>query len=189
LKRSSLLLLALGLAYAAWPLGSAWQLRQAIKARDTAALEARVDWPALRANLKPKIVEAVREDAARSTGLAGVLKRAVGGTLAEKTVDLAVTPQTLARILAGRDLVAARQKPSGPPDTNPPTPGPVRAGEATDDLDDPLPPRRLRWAFFETPTRFRFEAIHPRLANHRIASVFALSGLSWKLVDIDLIPQ
>jgi hypothetical protein len=47
-----------------------------------------------------------------------------------------------------------------------------------------VPPRRLRWAFFETPTRFRLEAIHPRLPGQRIVATLALTGGSWKLVDV-----
>jgi hypothetical protein len=43
------------LAYAAWPAWSAWQLRAAVKARDLAAIERKVDWATLRVNLKRTI--------------------------------------------------------------------------------------------------------------------------------------
>ena len=41
--------------YAAWPGWSAWQLRAAVKARDLAGIESRVDWPTLRSNFKQSI--------------------------------------------------------------------------------------------------------------------------------------
>jgi hypothetical protein len=179
-KRSALWLVLVALVFTAWPLWSGWQLRQAMKARDVAALEARVDWPLLRANLKLKLAEAVRADAERSTGVSGVLKRTVGGVIADKTVDLAVTPKTLARVLAGREFVLSRQKPTSAPPTR---------GDDLEDPDDPVPPRRLRWAFFESPSRFRFEATHPRLPNQRIVAVLGLSGLGWTLVDVDLVAR
>ena len=49
-------------AYAAWPAWSAWQLRAAVKARDMAAIERKVDWPALRANLKRTIAANLKDD-------------------------------------------------------------------------------------------------------------------------------
>ena len=42
----------------------------------------------------------------------------------------------------------------------------------------------LRWAFFETPTRFRIEVSDRREPAKRVVSVLALQGLSWKLVDV-----
>ena len=52
-----------------------------------------------------------------------------------------------------------------------------------------MPPRRLRWAFFDSPTRFRIEATHPRLPDARIVSLFAPHGWRWKLIDVDLVQQ
>ena len=191
LKRLKWLLVVLALAYVAWPLWSGWQLRQALRSRDLVGLEARVDWPTLRANLKPRLAQAVREDADRSPGVTGVLKRAIGTVLADRGVDYAVTPKTLSRVLAGREFIAAR----GRPDSGAPAPGagetkaPAPVDAEAEDPDDPVPPKRLRWAFFETPTRFRIETTHPRLPDSRIVSIFALTGMTWKLVDIDLVSR
>lgn len=192
MKRVLAVIAIIVIAYAAWPLVSAWQLRQALKARDLVALERQVDWSVLRANLKPRIVDAVRDNAERSTGVTGVLKRAVGAAVAERSVDFVVTPKNLSRILAGREFVLARTKGGAPlpiPPSQPNDPGVVVGDADVDDPQDPVPPRRLRWAFFETPTRFRIETEHPRVPNIRIVSILALQGAAWKLVDVDLLAR
>jgi hypothetical protein len=167
-------LLALAIGYMAWPAWAAWELRAAVKTRDVAGIERRVDWPTLRANLKQTIAANLsQEGKGENTGLTGLMKRTLGPFVAGKVIDVAVTPETLARVLAGRMLAG---------EVIPITP--AREGEATAEDVDPLSPRRLRWAFLESPTRFRVEVADPRQPDKRIVSIFALQGLSWKLVDV-----
>jgi hypothetical protein len=168
---------ALALAYAAWPVWSAWQLRSAVKARDLAAIERGVDWPTLRANLKQTIAANLEDRSRRpETGYVGkALQRTLGPFVAARVVDVAVTPGTLARILAGR-LGASEAKDGAPAS------GAESDGEAA--TADPLSPRRLRWAFFETPTRFRIEVADRREPAKRIVSELALQGVRWRLVDV-----
>jgi Protein of unknown function (DUF2939) len=174
-----------------WPLWSAWQLHRAMKTRDIASLETRVDWPTLRANMKPRITQAIEDNAADSGSISGALKRAISGVVADKGVDLLVTPQTLGRILAGREFVANKLK-KDPKEV--PPPAPKRTAPATpddediegEDPEDPMPPRRLRWAFFESYDRFRIEAIHPRLKNGRMVAILGQQGLGWKLIDVSV---
>jgi hypothetical protein len=166
--------------YMAGPLWAGWHLRQAMKSRDIAALEARVDWIELRRALKPRITAAIRDDALQSGVVGGLVKRALGATLSNTAVDTFVTPANLSRLLAGRAFLLERLP--GSTKTEPPT-------EDVEDADDPVPPRRLRWAFFESPTRFRVESVHPKLSNARIVSILALQGVSWRLVDVDIIKK
>jgi hypothetical protein len=184
--------IVLALLFTAWPLWSAWQLHRALKTRDIASLETRVDWDQLRANMKPRISQALEESAADSGSIAGAFKRAISGVVADKGVDLLVTPQTLSRLLAGREFVASKLK-KEPKDAAPPRSSPKQPGAATEDdeaegedPEDPMPPRRLRWAFFEGPGRFRIEAIHPRLKNSRMVAILGQQGLGWKLIDISV---
>ena len=183
LKIGGGVLVLLMLVYAAGPLWAGWQLRQAMRTRDVALLEARVDWLLLRANLKPRIADAITDNADRSGAIGGAVKRALGSVLSNTAIDTLVTPNNLNRILAGRAFML---KPSAnKPATD--KPGPPDANDPAEDPDDPVPPKRVRWAFFESPTRFRVEAVNPKLPNSRIVTILALEGLSWKLVDIDII--
>jgi hypothetical protein len=183
--------IALALLFLAWPLFSAWQLHRAVKSRDIAALEARVDWPQLRANMKPRITRAIDDDAANSGSITGALKRAISGVVADKGVDLLVTPQTLGRLLAGREFVAGKLKKDpkdAPPPAakRPPSPAPEEQDIEGEDPEDPMPPRRLRWAFFESFSRFRIESVHPRLKGGRMVAILEQQGLGWKLIDVSV---
>ena len=158
--------------YAAWPGWSAWQLRAAVKARDLAGIESRVDWPTLRSNFKQSIGDYLKEEGPNpDAGVFATLKRTLGPLVAGQIIEIAVTPSTLAFVLAG-NLAASEIKRD------------VSANAEVDAIDDQLSPRRLRWAFFETPTRFRIEATAQTDRTKRVVSIFALRGSSWKLVDV-----
>lgn len=169
------------LAYAAGPLWAGWQLRQGVKMRNEALLQAYVDWPQLRANLKPRISAAIKDNADNSGVISGTLKRALGSVLSDAAVETLVTPANLRRILAGRALVVRNS------DQTQQGQGASAGSDEAEDPDDPMPPKRLRWAFFESLTRFRVEAVNPKLPGRRIVSTMALEGFGWKLVDVDII--
>ena len=99
------------LAYTAWPAWSAWQLRAAVKARDLPAIERRVDWPLLRANLKRTIAANLKDDSKAPE--AGYLTKAFRRTLAplvtDTLIEAAVRPRTLAHVL-GRPAAAERDQ-------------------------------------------------------------------------------
>jgi hypothetical protein len=168
--------LAIFLAYFGWALSGAWQLRAAVKARDMAAIESSVDWTTLRANLKKTIGIGLKEASeSPEHGLfTRTLLRALGHLAADTAIDLAVTPQTLAYVLAGHIMLDDITRPhEETPDA-----------KIAEDDNDPLSPRRLRWAFFEGPGRLRLETVDPALPGKRVVSILALQGLSWKLVDV-----
>jgi Protein of unknown function (DUF2939) len=172
-----LLILSIVLAmvsYAAWPLWSAWQLRAAINARDLAGIESRVDWPTLRSNLK-RTVAVYLEDENPDGGMLGTVKRMLVPFAASQMVEIAVTPRTLALVLAG-DLAGSATKLSAPSG--------IESDAAVDAINDQLSLRRMRWAFFETPTRFRIEVSAQTDPTKRVVSVLAMQSGSWKLVDV-----
>lgn len=161
-------------AYMAWPLAAAWQLRTAVKARDIPAIERKVDWQTLRANLKQTIGGnlRVKADSPERNVVTRVLIRSLGPLAAGAMIEMTVTPHTIARVLAGRTALDG--------DVTLSTGSDAESGETL----DPLAPRRLRWAFFESPTRFRIETIDPKMPGKRVVSVLALQGFNWKLVDV-----
>ena len=161
-------------AYAGWPAWSAWQLRSAIKARNLPGIESRVDWPTLRSNLKQAIAVYL-EDESPGDGVLSNLRRMLVPFAAGQMVEIAVTPRTLALVLAG-DLAGSATKSN--------TANGSESDAAVDVIDDQLSLRRLRWASFETPTRFRIEATAQRDPTKRVVSILALEGASWKLVDV-----
>jgi Protein of unknown function (DUF2939) len=168
------------LAYGAWPLWSAWQLRAAVKGRDVAAIERKVDWTTLRANLKRTIATNLRDES-KTPGagyFAKAFKRTLGPLVTDTLIDAAVRPRTLAYVLAGRLTADEIRREVAGGDASP------RDPSEAEEISDPLPPRRLRWAFFETPTRFRFEFADHRDPAKRVVSIFALQGAGWKLVDV-----
>jgi Protein of unknown function (DUF2939) len=172
-----LLILSIVLAmvsYAAWPVWSAWQLRAAIKARELAGIESRVDWPTLRSNLKQRVAVHL-EDENPDAGMLGTVKRILVPFAASQMVEIAVTPRTLALVLAG-DLAGSATKPSAPSG--------IESDDAVDAINDQLSLRRMRWAFFETPTRFRIEVSAQTDPTKRVVSVLAVQSGSWKLVDV-----
>ncbi len=183
--RKSLLLIfplvLLGLGYAAWPAWSAWQLRAAVKARDVAAIERKVDWPQLRANLKRTIAANLQDETKSPDAgfLTKTVKRTLGPFVANRLIDVAVSPRTLAHVLAGRLDAAEMAR-----DATVGATGSEDAKEAEAIANDALSPRRLRWAFFESPTRFRIEIADRREPRKRVVSIFALQGAIWKLVDV-----
>jgi hypothetical protein len=146
---------------------SAWQLRAAVKARDSRHRPRRladiaqqfqaIDWR-LSQGGGPNPDAGLRHT-----------QRTLGPLVAGQSIEIAVTPSTLAFVLAG-NLAASEIKRD------------VSANAEVDAIDDQLSPRRLRWAFFETPTRFRIEATAQTDRTKRVVSIFALSGSSWKLV-------
>jgi hypothetical protein len=177
MRKLVILAIVLALAYLAWPAWSAWQLRAAIKARDLAAIERKVDWPLLRSNLKRTLGTSLSNGSSPDAGrLLEALKRGLGGIVADTVVDVAVTPRTLPHLLAGRIVLReiARDLPGAEPDKQ----------QADDSASDPLSLNRLRWAFFESPTRFRIEMADPDAPQRRVVSVLALEGLAWRLVDV-----
>src|SRR6187200_2644893 len=99
--------LVLMLAYLAWPLAAAWQLRVAVKASDVPAIEAKVDWTTLRANLKQTVGGNLKEKSTIPEH--GLIKRVLIGTIAPAAagavIDFTVTPLTLGKVLAGRSLL------------------------------------------------------------------------------------
>ena len=173
--------LVLPLAFLAWPLAAAWQLRVAVKAGDIAAIESKVDWTTLRANLKQTVGGNLKEKSANPQR--GLIKRVLIGTIGPRRGRCR---HRLHRHAADARQGAGRPQPARRSRHDAPARAPAlqRRRPPTIRPADPLAPRRLRWAFFESPTRFRIEAVDRKMPGKRVVSILALQGVRWKLVDV-----
>ena len=66
MKRALAIIIALAIVaalgfYVAWPGWSAWQIANAIKAKDAPALDRKIDFPSVRASLKPSAEKEIGE--------------------------------------------------------------------------------------------------------------------------------
>ena len=148
-----------------------------------AAIERKVDWPTLRANLKRTIAANLKDDSKSPGRRLSSPRPSIARSaplVTDTLIDTAVRPRTLAHVLAGRLLPSEIKREVSGGDAS--SPDPSDAEEIAN--SDPLSPRRLRWAFFETPTRFRIEVADRQEPGKRVVSIFALQGASWKLVDV-----
>lgn len=103
---ASLAVGVLTVAFGATPYVAAHRLMAAAEARDAAALSGRVDFPALRANLKAELTRQLQGGEA-ATGLRAALGGALASALVQPAVEAAVTPENLARLFAGQSPAVA----------------------------------------------------------------------------------
>jgi len=107
MRRILLVVICLLLAfYVGWPLWSALQLRTALKAEDAAGVEKRIDFPSVRASMRPAITQKVGESFDALTNQAGPsgaliatqLKPQVLPKVVDTTLDSLVTAQNVIRL-------------------------------------------------------------------------------------------
>ena len=94
-------------AYAGSPWYALYQLKQAAEARDRDKLEALVDFPAVRANLKSQVDSEITK-AARAAGNLGWGPAAalgkLGASFGDRKIKKLVTPENLQRLLSGEHV-------------------------------------------------------------------------------------
>jgi len=176
LRRLVAAAIVLLLLVAAWLAAGPWLairgIERAIERRDTAALERRVDFPRLRANLKAqledRVVRAAGSDIASNPLGAFGLAMASGAT--GMAVDTVATPLGIGALLQGHVLW---QRASG--DTR----GDGLAAETE-------PARPLRSARHRYESLSRFSATVAHADGSRTVFVLEREGLRWRLVDIRL---
>ncbi len=86
-----LLLLLIGLAYGLWPFFSLYQIHTALKAEDETTLSRKVDWPALRASLRPRVEQEVKRALDKMAQTQGARGQMIRGQLAPMENDLVKT--------------------------------------------------------------------------------------------------
>jgi hypothetical protein len=189
LAQALLLALPLSVAYLAWPVQVALEIGDAIAAGDTATLERRVDWPALRASVKASLspetaARLLADPDAPKPTLWQRVKAAVAASTADSVVERYVTAENLPLLLGyGRSTRAGLRTAPG---LEPPSAlgGTFLAGSGADRFASFW--TRVRRAVFYSPTRFELEVEDQHRPGRRYVGTLELKGLTWKLTGLSI---
>ncbi|MGF1562141.1 MAG: DUF2939 domain-containing protein [Geminicoccaceae bacterium] len=202
-------MVAVALAYIAYPYWCLHRLAEGFDRADAALIDRYVVWPELRTHLKRE-VNAQLDAGLDSTGLnqsdagslASGLARLLLPGISERLVDHLVTPEGLAALitqvrqaedLSEIDLPALLAPPSNRPAAGGPAPSSHDTGSAaaddeqasTSDSNRVLSLDDVAFAFFTAPTRFQVD-VNVEDSDERLVLVFRLDGLVWRLFDLAL---
>ena len=179
--------------WAAAPLLAFRDLATAAETGDNAKVQALVDFPALRENLKTeldgRVTAALQKDRGLGEGPFGALGALVAPALVNGVVDAAVTPEGVSAILRSGhapldDLAVGKTALPPPPDTAPPAPAP---GDAPAPAAQSAAKAKLRFAY-ESFDRFDVATPSSR-GGAPITWVMERRGpIAWKLTAIELPP-
>ena len=212
MKKIILFVLCLVLAfYVGWPMWSAYRIHSALEANDTQTLETKVDFPSVRASLKPVVTSevdrALERATARSGGigqiLGGAVKQQLGPQLVETILNGFVTPKQVSEIYNRRgdirEIVAERmgkrgdgrgEIPTEPAkDAGTPAPGaPAGADDKTAAAPKPrekFGPGNIKRFAFTGPLGFEIGVAKDKAATvPDITAQLGFTGFDWKLVGL-----
>ncbi|HZT47611.1 MAG TPA: DUF2939 domain-containing protein [Hyphomicrobiaceae bacterium] len=190
LARVLILLAPLALGYMVWPVYAALEIRQAFIAGDTATLNRKVDWPALRASIKssitPQTIARLMQDPqAPKPTLWQRIKAAVAPSMTDTIIDRYVTPENLPVLLGYRRIYRGTAQPAldlAEPRTV--LAGTWLAGTRIDQFASFWV--RLRRAVFYSPTRFEIEAEDQHHPGRRYIGTLEREGFEWKLTGLSV---
>ncbi|MBA3272373.1 MAG: DUF2939 domain-containing protein [Chthoniobacterales bacterium] len=176
------------LFYIASPYYAFWRFTNALRERDAAAIEQRVDFQALRKSMKQQLnakLAELRPKNPKRQKLFDTLSNAFGSSALDSIVDAYLTPEGLAAFLANPKLpnnIAAGS--AGGPAGGPSATGAVQprdTGVSRGLLGPEIDWSRVRYAFFTGPRDFLVDVDGTKLR-------FRLRGVTWQLrgVEFDL---
>ncbi|MBJ6984588.1 DUF2939 domain-containing protein [Luteimonas sp. MC1750] len=187
LRLAGWIVAAVLLALLAWTASGPWRavagIRQAVDAGDARALARYVDFPALRASLKPQVQDRIVRAAGveAQTGPFAAFGLTVATGLAGGLVDAMVTPTGLAALMEGRKVWerASNEPPRSRAVTGTGATGSARADAAAASATAP----RLRYESLS-----RSSAIVTLDDGSALTLVLTRQGLRWRLSEIRLPP-
>ncbi len=198
---TALVILIASASYALWPFWSLYQLRQALKAGDLAAIDARVEWQSVRISLRRSLLSRLKapNSMRAPTGPAGPtpgswrtmwrnVKSAITVSVVENTVDRMLTPTGLARLFAARETYRRKVLPSL--GINKPK-GPLNGTWLEDSwLERGVRQiKRVKAFHIISPTRLEMKVQARYNQNRHYITVLQLKDYSWKLVGLRLAPE
>jgi len=189
--RGKLFVFFVGLAglagYLVSPLMAAWEIKEAIHTSDTAVLEKRIEWPAIKQTLR----SSMETYALRSPGAEGLepasaeasnpsvwqrIRAAYGRQVVASIVETMVTPTGLPKLLKYRQ--GYHKTIRGVPDEPQSASFVERAKVAWS---------RVERAEFLSPTRFALRVRDRFDPDKSFAGELELQGLSWRLVSLKVV--
>jgi hypothetical protein len=178
-----LVLLAVGGAYALSPLYAYHQLRQAAEAGDRDRLDALVDFPAVRENLKAQVDSKAVKLARSASGIGhpiAMLLGKLGAAVGDKAVDRIVTPEGISQIITvGR---AARGKHRDEDDD-----GDQDDSKGQGEAKAKDKPKTVIHYGYLTPDRFRIRVAPASAPDAEIGLIMDRRGLfAWRVEEIEL---
>lgn len=169
--------------YAASPFWAAWNLREAIKAGDTATIERKVVWDTVRSSLRSSIAgnaqflpEAVEVSERLRPSMWQRVKAAFGQSMLDRFIESYVTPEGLPKLFRYRKTWNGTVK-----------------GETDDEDKGDFFERakvfysRLSRAEFKSLTRIEIEMTDKFSPDRRYVSILDLYGTEWKLAELRII--
>lgn len=165
-------------AYVAYPLATAWAIREAVRSGDAAYLERKIEWASVRETLRASMTRVAFDMPDPETepgvkpGLWKRLKAYVGGGAVNKFIDSYVTPEGLPQLFEYRKMY--RQNVSG----------------ETDEKAAPILDRMKRFwarvirAEFHSPTAFEVELADRYDASRHYVALLELRDWGWKLTKL-----
>ena len=168
-------LVALGAAYAGSPIYAFHQLKEAAQSGDRERLEALVDFPAVREDLKRQVDSRATKLARSASGvgypIAAILGR-LGAALGDRAIDRLVTPEAISAMVQYGETSRRRSKETAD------DPGSAPAG--------PRQGTKVRFAYL-TPDRVRARVAPAADPERPVDLILERHGLfSWRLEAIEL---
>ncbi len=175
--------IAIGAAYVASPFVSAWSLREAVKRGDTAAIEAKVEWPSVRQTLRASLASqsnllpmATAAGAEVRPSIWQRVKSAFGATMLDRFIETYVTPEGLPKLLDYKRL------------WNENVTSALVEAEPVSRLERfKLFWARIQRAEFQSLTKVELEIADRNAPDRHFVSVMELDGLGWKLTGLRVI--
>jgi hypothetical protein len=177
-------------AYAAWPVQAALEIREALIAGDTATLKRKIEWDTVRTSLKSSISPETIARLAADTespkpSLWQRVKAVVAPKLADTVIDRYVTPENLPVLLGYQRHYRGTLRPALGL-AEPPTQlhGTWFAGGAIDRFASFW--TRVRRAVFNSPAHFVLEVEDKYRPERRYIGTLELRGWEWKLTGLNV---
>ncbi len=172
----------LAAAYIASPFVTAWKIREAIRAGDSAYLESKLEWETVRTTLRASLTEyaigptpiAASGAPAKQPGFWQRFKNGLSKRAVDNIVDAYVTPEGLPQLFNMRQFYREN----------------ISNAAALDAL--PWQERaksfwtRIKRAEFHSPAEFEIEMADRNDPTRHYIGLLKLRGLQWKLVELRL---